>query len=541
MQHWQHWLISFLTLHNSKMKTLTTGVITGGLAIGNAFVYKASQNEPGNYIPKGIEEENDILQNALAGVKNELSVLGESNEIFAAHFEMADDPMIAEQATALIEDGLGAYEAILQTSDALCAMFDEIDDEYLKARKDDVKDVCRRIARKITGEDRHSPFEGMREGSIIVAEELVPSDTALIDFSLIEGFVTALGSRTSHVCIIAASKDVTAMVGVAGCTTDICDGDKLILDGENGLVIINPDEEILREYEEKVALLDSAEYNPEREIYTEDGERVWILGNAGNPEDVAAAIKAGAEGIGLFRSEFLYMESEDFPDEECQYKAYSEAARICGERPLTIRTLDIGGDKALPYMQMEKEENPFLGYRAIRISLASPEQFKTQIRAILRAGAEGNVRMMFPMITTLNEFKTARQMVDECISELENEGLPCDRNLKVGMMIETPASVLLAEEFAQMADFFSIGTNDLTQYIMAADRGNAKISHLYNPESEAVTKAISNVIEAGKNAGIEVSMCGEYAADLSATDLLLRLGLRKFSVSTPAIRRLKSR
>lgn len=522
------------------MKTLTTGVITGGIAIGNAFVYKAAQNEPDNYIPKSIEEENVILQNALAGVKNELSVLAESNGIFAAHFEMADDPMIEEQAMALIEEGLGAYEAVLQTSDALCAMFDEIDDEYLKARKDDVKDVCRRIARKITGEDKHSPFEGMTEGSIIVAEELVPSDTALMDFSLIEGFVTALGSRTSHVCIIAASKDVTAMVGVAGCTTDISDGDILVLDGEKGLVIINPDEDILKEYKEKVTQLNSADYDPEREIYTEDGERVWILGNAGNTEDVAAAVKAGAEGIGLFRSEFLYMESEDFPDEECQYKAYSEAAGICGERPLTIRTLDIGGDKALPYMQMDKEENPFLGYRAIRISLACPQQFRTQIRAILRAGAKGNVRMMFPMITTLNEFRTARQMVDECIAELDKEGLPFDRNLKVGMMIETPASVLLADEFAKMADFFSIGTNDLTQYIMAADRGNANISDLYDPHAEAVTKAIEIAIKAAAKAGIEISMCGEYAADPSAKELLLRLGLRKFSVSIPAIRRFKS-
>ena len=235
------------------------------------------------------------------------------------------------------------------------------------------------------------------------------------------------------------------------------------------------------------------------------------------------------------------MESEDFPDEEYQYKAYSEAARICGERPLTIRTLDIGGDKALSYIPMDKEENPFLGYRAIRISLANPKQFKTQIRAILRAGADGNVRMMFPMITALDEFRTARQMVDECIAELDKEGLPFDRNLKVGMMIETPASVLLADEFAQMADFFSIGTNDLTQYIMAADRGNANISKLYDPHSEAVTKAIEIAIRAAGKAEIEISMCGEYAADPTAKELLLKLGLRKFSVSAPAIRRFKSR
>ena len=523
------------------MKTLTTGVITDGIAIGNAFVYKASQKGTDNYIPKSIEEENKILQNALAGVKNELSVLAESNGIFAAHYEMADDPMIEEQATALIEEGLSAHDAVLQTSDALCAMFDEIDDEYLKARKDDVKDVCRRIARKITGEDNQSPFEGIPEDCIIVAEELVPSDTAQMDFSKVVGFVTALGSRTSHVCIIAASKDVTAMVGVSGCTSEINDGDTLILDGERGLVLINPDEEILKEYTQKIEEQNSADYDPAKEIYTEDGERIWILGNAGNPEDVAAAIKAGAEGIGLFRSEFLYMESEDFPDEEYQYKAYSEAARICGERPLTIRTLDIGGDKALSYIPMDKEENPFLGYRAIRISLANPKQFKTQIRAILRAGADGNVRMMFPMITALDEFRTARQMVDECIAELDKEGLPFDRNLKVGMMIETPASVLLADEFAQMADFFSIGTNDLTQYIMAADRGNANISKLYDPHSEAVTKAIEIAIRAAGKAGIEISMCGEYAADPTAKELLLKLGLRKFSVSAPAIRRFKSR
>ena len=522
------------------MKKLTTGVITDGLSIGNAFVYNPSLKQPSTYVPGSPAEEADAFRHALEQVKAELSVQAETNEIFAAHYEMADDPMLEEQAMMLIEEGISAYESVFQTSDALCAMFDEIDDEYLKARKDDVKDVCRRIAGKLAGEEG-SAFADVPEGSIIVAHELVPSDTAQMDFSRICGFVTETGSRTSHVCIIAGSKGITAMVGVNGSMTDICDGDKLILDGEKGLIIINPEEDVLKEYLDKLTAEASAEYDPCREVYTESGERVWIFGNAGNVEDVREAIKAGAEGIGLFRSEFLYMESDGFPDEESQYKAYSEAAKVCGERPLTIRTLDIGGDKALSYMPMEREENPFLGYRAIRISLEMKNQFKTQIRAILRAGAERNVRMMFPMITTLDEFRAARYLVDECISELDAEGLSFDRNLMVGMMIETPSSVLLADEFAQLADFFSIGTNDLTQYIMAADRGNAKIAHLYNPGSEAVTKAIANVIEAGKKAGIEVSMCGEYAADLSATDLLLSLGLRKFSVNTPAIRRFKSR
>ena len=521
------------------MKKLTTGVITDGISIGNAFVYKPS-GAPTAYVSGSPVEESDAFLKALETVKAELASQAESNEIFAAHYEMADDPMLEEQTMMMIEEGVSAYDAVLQTSEALCTMFDEIDDEYLKARKDDVKDVCRRIARKISG-DEGCAFADVPEGSIIVAHELVPSDTAQMDFSRIRGFVTETGSRTSHVCIIAASKGITAMVGVKDCMTEIQDNDILILDGAKGQVTINPEESVVKEYMEKIESEASAEYDPSREVYTEDGERIWILGNAGNVEDVREAVKAGAEGIGLFRSEFLYMESDGFPDENSQFKAYSEAAKICGEKPLTIRTLDIGGDKALSYMAMEKEENPFLGFRAIRISLEMKDHFKTQIRAILRAGSEGNVRMMFPMITTLEEFSAARSLVDECISELEAEGLPFDRNLLVGMMIETPASVLLADEFAQIADFFSIGTNDLTQYIMAADRGNAKIAHLYNPSSEAVTKAIKIVIEAGRKAGIEVSMCGEYAADLSATDLLLSLGLRKFSVSAPAIRRLKAR
>ena len=521
------------------MKILTTGVITDGISIGNAFVYEAPQTHPAAYVSGSQEEESEAFRKALASVKAELASQAESDEIFAAHYEMADDPMLEDQAIMLIEEGIPAYDAVLQTSDGLCAMFDEIDDEYLKARKDDVKDVCRRIARKLAGEEV-SAFESVSEGSIIVAHELVPSDTAQMDFSRICGFVTETGSRTSHVCIIAASKGITAMVGVKDCMTEINNGDRLILDGANGQIIINPDASVLKEYQDKADAEASIEYNPSKEVFTEDGERIWILGNAGNVEDVHEAVKAGAEGIGLFRSEFLYMESNGFPDEESQYKAYSEAARACGDRPLTIRTLDIGGDKSLSYMPLEKEENPFLGYRAIRMCLEMKDQFKTQIRAILRAGAAGNVRMMFPMITTPDEFRAARSVVDECISELDEEGLSFDRNLMVGMMIETPASVLLADEFAQMADFFSIGTNDLTQYIMAADRGNARISHLYNPGSEAVTKAIGIVIEAGRKAGIEVSMCGEYAADPAATELLQSLGLRKFSVSAPAIRRFKA-
>lgn len=522
------------------MKNLKTGIITGEITIGNAFVYRPASVEPSSVEFMGAEAETEAFRSALEAVKDELSVLAASEDIFAAHYEMADDPMLEEQAIMFIEEGMDAYSAIKSTSEALCAMFDEIDDEYLKARKDDVKDVCRRIADKISGKCDDDGFAGLEAGSIIVAEELAPSDTTKMDFSRICGFITEKGSTTSHVCIIARSKGLQAMVGIAGCTSEIMTGDCLIMDGMNGIVIVNPDEDTLDRYRALAEEAAGKEYDPSREVYTADGERIWILGNAGNADDVRAAVECGAEGIGLFRSEFLYMESRDFPDEEKQYKAYAEAAEICGERPLTIRTLDIGGDKALPYLDLEKEENPFLGYRAIRISLDMMPQFKTQIRAILRAGAHGNVRMMFPMIATIEELIKARKLVSECMEELEAEGKTFDKEMPVGMMIETPASVLLADEFAEMADFFSIGTNDLTQYIMAADRGNSKVASLYDPASEAVTKAIRMVILAAGRAGIEVSMCGEYASEPSATSLLLDHGLRKFSVSAPAIRRLKS-
>lgn len=522
------------------MKNLKTGIITDEITIGNAFVYRPTSVEPSSLEFKGTEAEVESFRLALEAVKNELSVLAASEDIFAAHYEMADDPMLEEQAIMFIEEGMDAYSAVSSTSVALCAMFDEIDDEYLKARKDDVKDVCRRIADKICGECGEDGFAGLGPGSIIIAEELAPSDTTKMDFGRISGFITEKGSTTSHVSIIARSKGLQAMVGIAGCTSEIMTGDCLIMDGMNGSVIVNPDEDTLKRYKVLAAELSGNEYDPSREVYTANGEKIWILGNAGNVEDVRTAIECGAEGIGLFRSEFLYMESEDFPDEESQYKAYAEAARICGTRPLTIRTLDIGGDKALPYLNLEREENPFLGYRAIRISLDMTQMFKVQIRAILRAGAEGNVRMMFPMIASIREFERARALVAECINELETEGAAFDGKMPVGMMIETPASVLLADEFAGKADFFSIGTNDLTQYIMAADRGNTKIASLYDPSSAAVTKAIQTALEAGRKAGIEVSMCGEYAAEPSATSLLLDLGLRKFSVSAPAVRRLKS-
>lgn len=516
------------------MKLIHTGILTGKVSIGKAFIYrKDSVAVDGEGM--GLSE----FRRALDEVRNDLAILSRNDEIFAAHMEMAEDPFLEEQVTAFIEEGKNAIDAVKMSLEAIKTMFLEIDDEYLRSRTDDVADVCGRIIDKITGKVNVNPFETLEKKSIIVAENLVPSDTALMDFSLIEGLITASGNRTSHVCIIAGSKGIQAVAGIGSGMEHISDGDSLIIDGIEGKIIVNPDKEVEERFLSLKCRCDE-EYVDENDSCLEwSGEKIAILGNAGSISDVREAINQGAEGIGLFRSEFLYLESkDDFPDEYSQTKAYIEAASICGERPLTIRTLDIGGDKSLPYLHMEKEENPFLGWRAIRMSLEMRDVFKTQIRAILRASTSGNVRIMFPMITTEEDFTDALSIVKECMNELEAEGIGFNRDIPVGMMIETPASVIMAAEFAQKADFFSIGTNDLTQYMMAADRGNAKVTKYYDTGSPAVTKAIAAAVRAGRDAGIEVGMCGEYAAETDATEKLLDIGLREFSVSAMSVKRL---
>lgn len=535
------------------MITLRTGIPVAGIAIGTAFVFQRRASAAISALAAPSARTGDPaaetlrFRTAVERAKAELSLLAAENDIFAAHLEMADDPMLAEQVVTRIEEGHSSAERALdEACDALSGMLAALDDERLRGRADDVRDVCRRIRRILTGEAAENPFAGLAPGTIVVADELAPSDTALMDFGRIAGLVTARGSVTSHVCIIARAKGITAMVGAVECMLKIRTGDKLIINGESGEIIVNPDAPTERKYLALIASHAALDMHCRAGAHapavTRGGRRVAVLGNAGSVEEVSAALDAGAEGIGLFRSEFLYMQSRGgFPDELTQLAAYRRAAEMCGARPLIIRTLDIGGDKALPYMDLGHEENPFLGWRAIRISLSMRDVFRTQLRALLRASALGNLRIMFPMITSVGEFRQAKAAVMACMEELEAEKIPYNPDIELGVMIETPAAVMVADLLAAEARFFSIGTNDLTQYVMAADRGNPRVAHLYDPSDTAVRRSIARTLAAAHSAGIDAGMCGELAADLRAVPWLLEAGLEEFSVSAPAVAPLKER
>ncbi len=533
------------------MFVINTGINTEGIAFGTAYLYVPRHDMP-LYVSSGdVSEEISRFRQALEETKADLEALGKADPIFAAHYEIADDPTLTEDVEMLlVNEAVNAVAAVRKESEALGGMLAALEDEYLSGRAVDVQDVCNRIIDKIIsaccgGAVAANEFESLPEGSVIVAKELAPSDTAKMDFSRIAAFVTEGGSRTSHVCIIAKNKGITTAVGVKGCMSAISTGDRLIVDGNGGMVIVNPDGETTGKYN---AILEEIRNRKKlnealaKEIaMTRSGKRIPVFGNAGNPSDIEHAIASGADGIGLFRSEFLYMESKDFPDEEAQFEAYRKAAEICGDRPLIIRTLDIGGDKSLPYLPFEHENNPFLGWRAIRISLEMKDIFRTQLRALLRASVYGGLRIMFPMIATLQELREAKAVLEECKDELRREGKAFNENVKVGMMMETPAAVMIADLLAAECDFFSIGTNDLTQYVMAADRDNAKVAYLCDPDDEAVRRCIKVIAEAARGAGIEVGMCGEYASDPRATEFLIEAGLNAFSVNAHSIANVKSR
>ena len=526
------------------MKVLQTKVrATQGVVIGRAFVVdREAESLP--YLKGGVEQEQARFSEAVARSVEQIEELALVDEIFAAHLEMVQDDMLREGAEAAIAEGKSAVEAVKEVEQNLVQMFEQIDDEYLRERAADVQDICSRIVANLMGGVKNH-FQAVAQGDIIVADNLTPSDMSQIDFGKVGGFVTREGGATSHVCIIARNRSVVAVVGLHDALDCVEHGSLIVVDGTEGRVVVEPDETTLQCYTERMR-----EYLEQRDrereyshikIYDRSSRPICVMANAGNVEEVKRAIEAGADGIGLFRSEFLYMQSSSEPSEQEQYEAYAAAARACGELPLTIRTLDIGGDKALPYLPIPKEENPFLGWRAIRISLELRELFMRQLRAILRAGACGNVRVMFPMITCMEELREAKLMLEECKVELDAQNLPFDADMKVGVMIETPAAVFLARELARECDFFSIGTNDLTQYVMAADRSNVKVANLYNPYSKAVLEAVRQTIVAAADADIECGMCGEFASDSQATEMLLGMGVHEFSVNISSIGGIKSR
>lgn len=518
---------------------------TSGIALAPAFVVKEQSYAAAHTPAQDQDAEQSRFQNAVQSVAEELTVLAERDEIFAAHLELVQDPSIAEEvAAAITDEGKNAEWAVEDVIASYAALFDQMEDEYMRARGADIRDIGKRLLLKLKGLDDNR-LSGIRQSCIIIAKDLTPSDTANMDLSLVSGFITEEGGVTSHVAIMAKSMGIPALVGVSGILEAVRDGDFIAMDAASGEIVVSPDAQTLTRY--RTALEQQAQYQALLKTavglpaQTKDGREVALYANVGGLVDIDRALGCGAMGVGLFRTEFLYMENTHFPTEEEQYAVYAEAARRMGERELIVRTLDIGGDKQLPYFTFDAEENPFLGYRAIRLCLGDHAMFKTQLRALLRAAACGNLRIMYPMMVCMEELNEAQALLAECKAELRAEGTTFNENVKVGMMIETPASVLMADRFARHVDFFSIGTNDLTQYVLAADRGNRKLSYLYDTFRPAVLRAIQTTISAGHAAGIPVGMCGEFASDPKAFPLLLGMGLDEFSVSAARIPELKLR
>jgi phosphoenolpyruvate-protein phosphotransferase len=509
-----------------------------GIAVAPAYKYQEIELSPDTYIPGSVEEETEKFYQARDEVMETLKKLSADNEIFAAHMEIAGDFMLQEGVISKLQSGQqNVQQAFQDTIEEIAAIFTGMDDAYMKERGADVKDIGKQIMARLKGTTLPD-LGNMDREYIVVAKDLYPSDTVKMDTRWVKGIITEEGGVTSHVSIMAKSMNIPALVGVKGILAHVEDGMTICMDAKNGEIIVDPDKTVLDEYEDKKNAYQQERLRLEQlrmqPAVTKSGKRVSLCANVGNVEDIRHAMVMNIDGVGLFRSEFLYMENTHFPTEEEQFAVYKEAAVLCPQE-LTIRTLDIGGDKELPYYQFEKEENPFLGWRAIRISLELKDMFKEQLRAILRASAYGHVRIMFPMIISLWELQESKKLVEECKEELRQSGIAYDEGIEMGMMMETPASVMLADEFAKEADFFSIGTNDLTQYILSVDRGNKKIAERYDSFHPAVLKAIGQIITAGHKEGIKVGMCGEMAGDSKAVPILLEMGLDEFSMSAGSI------
>ena len=520
-----------------------------GIALGKALVIEHSELVIEKKSIDNIEEEVQKLQNAVKVSKEELTKvkekalleLGEHEaEIFEAHLLVLEDPELIDSAISKIRDEkVNADYALNEIKEMFVAMFESMDNEYMRERAADIKDVTNRVLRHILG-IKVVDLAGLDEEVVLIAHDLTPSDTATMNKSMVLGFLTDIGGRTSHTAIMARTLEIAAVVGLNDIVEKVKDGDYIVFNGDTGEVIVNPDEETIAKYTSLKAEFE--EYRKSLELLkgkasiTTDGRHVELAGNIGSPNDVDGLIKNDAEGVGLYRTEFLYMDKEDaFPTEEEQYEAYKAVLEGMDNKPIVIRTLDIGGDKELPYFEMEPEMNPFLGYRAIRLCLDKKDIFKTQLRALYRASVHGKLRIMFPMISSLEELLDAKEVIKEVLKELDEENIAYSKDVEVGMMIEIPSAAVISDVLAKHVDFFSIGTNDLIQYTCAVDRMNQKISHLYNQFNPAVLRLIKMVIDNAHKEGKWVGMCGESAGDQRMIPILLGFGLDEFSMSPISI------
>lgn len=519
-----------------------------GVALGKALVVEHSELVIEKKSIDNVEAEIAKLENAVAVSKEELikvkekasEELGaEEAEIFEAHLLVLEDPELIGSAIDKIKtENVNAEYALNEIKEMFVSMFESMDNEYMKERAADIKDVTNRILRHILG-IKVVDLSALSEEVVLIAHDLTPSDTATMNKKMVLGFLTDIGGRTSHTAIMSRTLEIAAIVGLSDITSKVKDGDFVVFNGDTGEVIVNPDEETIAKYTEL-----KAKYEEERKALqllkgkasvTLDGKHVELAGNIGTPNDIEGLIKNDAEGVGLYRTEFLYMDRDSFPTEDIQYEAYKAVLEGMDGKPIVIRTLDIGGDKELSYLSMEPEMNPFLGYRAIRLCLDRKDIFKTQLRALYRASVHGKLRIMFPMISSLEELLQAKEVVKEVLAELDSEGVAYAKDVEIGMMIEVPSAAVISDVLAKHVDFFSIGTNDLIQYTCAVDRMNQKISYLYNQFNPAVLRLIKTVIDNAHKEGKWAGMCGESAGDQKMIPILLGMGLDEFSMSPISI------
>ena len=537
------------------MKPTLQGIAASdGIAIAKVYTLTEPDLTVTKVTVEDSEKEVSRLDDALAASIKDVELiketalknLGEEEaQVFDAHLMVLSDPeLIGQVKDNITSNKVNAESALKEVTDMFISIFAGMEDNpYMQERAADIRDVSKRILAHLLGVKIPSPAT-IKDEVIIVAADLTPSDTAQLNRQYVKAFVTDIGGRTSHSAIMARSLEIPAIVGTKEVTSIAKDGDIIIVDGLSGDVFLNPSEEVVAEYRAKAEAFAAQQAEWEKlkdsKTYTKDGHQVELAANIGTPKDLEGVVNNGAEGVGLYRTEFLYMDSHEMPTEEDQFEAYKAVLEGMNGKPVVVRTMDIGGDKELPYLPLPHEMNPFLGYRAIRISLNEPEMFRTQLRALLRASVYGKLRIMFPMIATLNDFRGAKALLEEEKAKLIAEGVAVSDDIQVGIMIEIPAAAVLAHQFAKEVDFFSIGTNDLIQYTMAADRMNERVSYLYQPYNPSILTLIKHVIDSAHKEGKWAGMCGEMAGDQTAVPLLVGLGLDEFSMSASSVLKTRS-
>ena len=537
------------------MKPTLQGIAASdGIAIAKVYTLTEPDLTVTKVTVEDSEKEVSRLDDALAASIKDVELiketalknLGEEEaQVFDAHLMVLSDPeLIGQVKDSITSNKVNAESALKEVTDMFISIFAGMEDNpYMQERAADIRDVSKRILAHLLGVKIPSPAT-IKDEVIIVAADLTPSDTAELNRQYVKAFVTDIGGRTSHSAIMARSLEIPAIVGTKEVTSTAKDGDIIIVDGLTGDVFLNPSEEVIAEYRAKAEAFAAQQAEWEKlkdsKTYTKDGHQVELAANIGTPKDLEGVVNNGAEGVGLYRTEFLYMDSHEMPTEEDQFEAYKAVLEGMNGKPVVVRTMDIGGDKELPYLPLPHEMNPFLGYRAIRISLNEPEMFRTQLRALLRASVYGKLRIMFPMIATLNDFRGAKALLEEEKAKLIAEGVAVSDDIQVGIMIEIPAAAVLAHQFAKEVDFFSIGTNDLIQYTMAADRMNERVSYLYQPYNPSILTLIKHVIDSAHKEGKWAGMCGEMAGDQTAVPLLVGLGLDEFSMSASSVLKTRS-